>query len=243
MCASYGLGGGRRDGESPDTSRGAAHPDLPHLDLPPLDTRESRELLTEWWRRWGGKANITRTQQRGTNLNPVITADETGERRLELAWWWLHVGGAPARFTAFNSRDDALVTKWRGPFQYRALLPADWYSEGGKRWSLPDGELFAIAAILAPRATDGALSYSMVTRSGVGEAANVVTSRGDSRMPLVLPRELHDEWLDPARPGDPELVARVQLASDEISRSLTTVRFVANDGAGDGVQADPPTLF
>lgn len=42
------------------------------------------------------------------------------------------------------------------------------------------------------------------------------------RMPLVLPRDQHDEWLDPGRAGDETLVAEVQHASDEISRALTT---------------------
>jgi len=230
MCASYGLGTG---------------PFVPDhvFDLEPLDERENRLLLEEWMRDWGGKANTTRSQKRGVNLNPIILPDADGGRALELAWWWLHVGGVPAKFSAFNSRDDALATRWKGPFQHRALLPATWYTEGGKRWQLPDGELFAIAAIVAPRRIESpreqqasaavedrptpaaparmGLSYSMVTRHGVGEAASVISSRGESRMPLVIPRELHDEWLDPSVPGDAELVARVQLASEAISRDLT----------------------
>lgn len=40
-------------------------------------------------------------------------------------------------------------------------------------------------------------------------------------MPLVLPADMHADWLDPEQPGDAELVARVQHASEEISRSLT----------------------
>lgn len=43
----------------------------------------------------------------------------------------------------------------------------------------------------------------------------------DPRMRLVLPAEMFDEWLDPDRPGDAELVDQVQLASDEISRAMT----------------------
>lgn len=210
MCGTYGLGGGTYiEGET--------------LGLDPLDTRESRVLLEEWMREHGGKANTTRAPKDGhTNLNPVIHAPD-GERVLELAWWWHHVAGQPAPYTAFNSRDDALMSKWRQGFQHRALLPADWYSEGGKRWTLPSGELFAIAAILSPRTTGITdLAYSMVTRAGIGEASTVVTARGDSRMPLVIPRELHDAWLDPERPGDEGLVKRVQDASTEISLAMTT---------------------
>lgn len=208
MCASYGLGGGPY-GE---------------LGLSPLDQRENKRLLNEWAAQWSGRANTTRNSKKGVNLNPVIYVDET-VREMELAWWWHHVGGKPAQYTAFNSRDDALTTKWKSPFQRRALLPATWYNEGKKRWSLPDGELFALAAILSPRTLpDGGtgLAYSLVTREGIGEASTVVTARGDSRMPLALPRELHDEWLSPDRPGDESLVRTVQDGSREISLAMTT---------------------
>lgn len=224
MCGTYGLGGGTYlEGEV--------------LDLEPLDTRESTVLLEEWMRDWGGKANTTRARKDGSvNLNPVIHVDH-GARVLELAWWWFHVGGQPARFTAFNSRDDTLTTKWRAGFQHRALLPATWYNEGGKRWALPGGEPFAIAAILSSRTLpDGGtgLAYSMVTRTGIGEASTVVSARGDSRMPLVLPRELHDAWLDPERAGDDDLVKRIQAASTEISLAMT---------AGSSATAGSTTLF
>ncbi|UOQ58083.1 SOS response-associated peptidase [Leucobacter allii] len=211
MCASYGLDGSGRRIPMPD-------------DLPPMSEQGPQQLLAEWAAAWGGKANTSRTRKDGrTNLNPIIWQDADGERRLDLAWWWLHVGGQPAKYTAFNSRDDALMSKWRKPFQHRAILPANWYAEGGKIWRLPDGELFGMAAIMAPRTVgnETTISYSLVTRAGVGEAATVITSRGDSRMPLVLPRDMHDDWLDPERPGDAELVTQVQHGSDEISRALT----------------------
>lgn len=216
MCASYGLGGGRRD-DGPGTG-------MKFAPVAPLDEPVPAGVVAAWMREWGGKASTSRVRKDGrTNLNPVIWQDAGGMRRVDLGWWWLHVGGAPARFTAFNSRDDALLVKWREPFQHRAILPADWYSEGGKVWRLPGGESFGMAAILSPRIVGGAttISYSLVTRAGIGEAASVVTSRGDSRMPLVLPTGLHDEWLDPARRGDAALVAKVQAGSEEISRALT----------------------
>ncbi|MCT2087983.1 SOS response-associated peptidase [Micrococcus terreus] len=188
-----------------------------------MDERENRLLITGWMRDWGGKASTSREQKKGINLHPLILPAEGSGRTLALAWWWLHVGGVPAKFQAFNSRDDALATKWKGPFQHRALIPLDWYSEGGKRWALPDGQLFAIAAITSPRRNaDGSetISYSMVTRHGIGEAASVISSRGESRMPLILPREMHDEWLDPDRHGNASLVAEAQEASVALSQAV-----------------------
>lgn len=216
MCASYGLGGGPYD-------------DSKSFGLEPMDQRENRLLLNEWASSWGGKANTTRPSKKGVNLNPVIYVGDNA-REMELAWWWWHAGGRPAKYTAFNSRDDSLLSKWKSGFQYRALLPATWYMEGKQRWGLPGGELFTLAAILSPRdLPDGStgLAYSLLTREGIGEASTVVTGRGDSRMLLALPHELHDEWLNPDRPGDESLVKTAQEGSTEISLAMTAASSAA----------------
>lgn len=45
-----------------------------------------------------------------------------------------------------------------------------------------------------------------------------LNERGRSRVRL---RSLHDDWLDPERPGDAELVAQAQHASEDISAAMT----------------------
>ena len=205
MCASYGLGGGPYGREIP-------------MDLPPLDEREVGEDLARWAADQRNTARITGKNAR--NFNPLIRDTGSG-RELHYGWWWLWVGGAPAKFSAFNSRDDALTRRWRGAFQTRALLPATWYIEKKQHFAL-DGELFAIAAITATaEEADGnpITSYSMVTRHGVGDAEHVLSDRGEARMPLILPREFHDVWLDPERAGDATLVADAVAASEEICRA------------------------
>lgn len=205
MCSSYGLGG-------------ALHP-LPD-DAVILDDKAVDAEVRAWMNDGSGGAKITGPRAR--NFNPIVRGLD---HEVELAWWWLWLGGAKAKFSAFNSRDDMLVRRWRKHFQHRALLPANHYDEGGKVWALPGDEPFMIAAITAPREVDDdgpALSYSMVTRLGVGEASSVIAkTSGEPRMPLVIPASMWDEWLDPDVPGDAELVARVQLASEEISRAMT----------------------
>lgn len=62
------------------------------------------------------------------------------------------------------------------------------------------------------------LTYALVTRDAVEQAATV-----HPRMPLVLPRELHDDWLDPSLAGDGELLAEVIMASEELSREMVIV--------------------
>lgn len=191
--------------------------------LAPLDERLTNINLLDWFRGNGGVAKITGRIAR--NLNPVIHAQD-GALRLDMGWWSLwRDGTGPAGRYSFNSRDDSLMRYWRKPFQQRGLLPATWYDEGKKCWTLPDGGMFAIAAITSTVIDDATgeerFTYSMVTRAGTGEAASVISSRGDSRMPLVLPASMHDDWLDPDRPGDAALVDEVVLASDEISRQMT----------------------
>lgn len=205
MCAGYGIGGGQF---APDHKFG----------IEPMDTHEGRALLDEWLVAHNGKANITGA--RALNLNPLIRGGAGGSRKLELGWWWLWLNGAgPVKFSAFNSRDDKLTRSWARPFQQRALLPATWYVEKKVRFGLPDDEAFGIAAVTntVTDANTGAtrITYSMVTRDAVGEAADTW-----HRMPMVLPASLHDEWLDPGRQGDEDLVSTARIGSEEISRAM-----------------------
>lgn len=226
MCSRYGI-----DGSAEREARGGRESRVSFAPIPPLEQPRYAAALEGWRRENPQGARITGRHAR--NLNPIIHALH-GERELTPAWWWLHVGGAPAEYSAFNSRDDKLLRSWRLPFQRRALLPASWYVEKRRVFELPDGELFAIAAITSPvpgAAPRGAveaplLSYSMVTRSALAAAATA-----HHRMPLLLPREFHDEWLDPRRPGDAELVGRALAASDELSRSVVEATAEADDPA------------
>lgn len=205
MCASYGLGGFLKPGEEDPTPFG----------LPPLDEREDQLRLRDWMTSWNGTAKITGKKAR--NFNPLIRV--VGERRLDFAWWWLHRGDVPDKRSAFNARDDKLTGYWRPSFaKRRALLPATWYIEKGVRFRLPDDELFGMAAIYSEfKDFDGAtrVSYALVTRDAVGEAKET-----HPRMPLIIPRDAHDFWLDPERSGDQELVDEMKFASEGISEAV-----------------------
>ncbi|MBL5973300.1 MAG: DUF159 family protein [Candidatus Leucobacter sulfamidivorax] len=209
--------------------------------IPPLEEPGTRRRIEAWAAADRGRARITGRIAR--NLNPLIHAPR-GERELAFGWWWLHVNGRPAEYSAFNSRDDRLLRSWHEPFQRRALLPASWYVEKGRVFGLPGGEPFAIAAITTSTPQDGGgtlLSYSMVTRDAVGEAATA-----HPRMPLVLPAAIHDEWLDRARPGDAGLVARAVAASQALSAEMR-IRIrdprAGGTGSGTGATASQPALF
>lgn len=207
VCATYSLGG------DPYPTTGQLK-----LDLPPLDKRINAEQISTWRKQRNSTATITGKNER--NLNPLIR-EVAAERRLEFGWWWLHLGGKPAEFSAFNSRDDKLVSRWKAGFQNRAVLPATWYIEKGSTCGL-EGAIFGIAAITTSvEQHDGTVltTYSMVTRAAVSEAKTV-----HPRMPLILPRDFHDRWLDSDRPGDHDLAGEAVGASEEISHQVRIAR-------------------
>lgn len=186
----------------------------------PLDEREVEAEIAAWWEASNGQMKITGRNAR--NLNPIIRA-AAGARELTFAWWWIWPNaGGPARFSAFNARDDKLTGRaWSTPFQHRALIPATWYVEKGVRFEHPSGNTFGIAAITSTvEQPDGSelVTYAMVTREAVGVAANTW-----NRMPLVLPPDRHDDWLDGQVPGTPELARAASDWSDDISHALVSV--------------------
>lgn len=238
MCANYGI-----DGFEGIASRHVSGSNVRFVSIGAsvATSDESRDdaLVLEWARDQRGHARPT--GRRARNLNPLVH-EGRGERRVDLGWWGLHIGGAPAPYSAFNSRDDKLLRSWRDPFQRRALLPATWYTEKGSDFGLPGAGLFTIAAIVTPVGRgDGEkfLSYSMVTREAIGEAATA-----HHRMPLVVPPSIRDEWLSPSRAGDEALVRDVLRASDEISRAMRVIEVApaATQTVAQRGEADP-TLF
>lgn len=201
-------------------------------DLPPLDERTTHDQIAAWAA--GQKHNARITGRRARNLNPLITAQD-GAREITFAWWWLWLNGTgPAKFDAFNARDDKLMRSWRKYLSRRAIVPASWYVEKGKTFELPGGETFGIAAIthtvVEDITGDELVTYALVTRNAVDEAARV-----HPRMPLLLPRDEHDTWLDPEVPGDAALVESAVNASEEISHA---VRIASPAG-----ESTAPTLF
>lgn len=205
MCGSYGL-------ELFDPSFFAER-----FGMDPINERLSTNTLVEWMKTSSGQARTTRRDK--VNLNPIIRENE-GSRQLELAWWWLWVRGEPAKYLAFNARDDNLLTKWSGPYRNsrRAIIPATSFVEKGYDFHL-DGEMFSMAALYNETETqDGVMtSYTLVTQDTPPHAASI-----NDRMPLVLAREAEDAWLDQSIPGSAELLAETLSVSASLAAGLQT---------------------
>jgi putative SOS response-associated peptidase YedK len=141
---------------------------------------------------------------------PVVRTDSGGGRALQLQRFglipsWSKDG--PPKFATFNARGEDIEQKatYKRPFlRQRCLVPADgfyeWRTEGKLKipqyFRRQDGDLFAFAAVFdvwrEPSSGDPIGSFSLVTTE-----PNDLIRPIHNRMPVILPREAEDLWLDP----------------------------------------------
>ncbi|MDI9917132.1 SOS response-associated peptidase [Rhodococcus sp. IEGM 1379] len=149
----------------------------------------------------------------------------------------------------FNARADSLAEKpaFRTAFKYkRCLVPMDgWYEwqtepRGGKKVAkIPyylhpgDGSRLFMAGVWsawrnpAAENADPVLSCSIVTVDSLGHLEQV-----HDRMPLALPRDRWEAWLDPDHGADPALLEPIPdlFSGIEIDRVRPLVNSVKNNG-------------
>lgn len=169
----------------------------------------------------------------------VVRADAAGRRSLHqqrfgLIPVWAKEG--PPKFATFNARGEDIETKatFKRPFQrQRCLVPADgffeWRTEGKTKipqyFRRKDGDLFAFAGVFdiwrEPSSGEPVGSFALVTTE-----PNDLIRPIHNRMPVILPREAEDLWLDPdchdvatlkslLRPFPPD-----EMESFEVSRAV-----------------------
>ena len=156
--------------------------------------------------RFGNRYNV-----RPTDTMPVITWDETGHRRLELARWGLIPSWwkerKPPRMSTFNARADSLADSgmWRGPLlRSRCLVPAsgfyEWPEKGGGKPPVfvhrRDSAIFAFAGLADtwtnPVSGERVRSYTIITVE-----PNDLMRPVHDRMPAILEDEAEALWMDP----------------------------------------------
>ena len=193
-----------------------------------------------------------------TDIATVVSDDHT--RRIRLMRWGLippwATADKPAR-PLINARAETLTTSpaFRAAARHRrCLIPMDGYYEwrpnpdtpgGGRRtpfyFHRRDGAPLLVAGVWWGAESDRAAA--VVTTDAVGEFARV-----HDRMPLVLPEDGWDRWLDPDAQAPADLLARPPDTAPMAMREVSTlVNSVANNGpeliesAGPGDQ--PVGLF
>ncbi len=191
-----------------------------------------------------------------------VTTSTKGEPRGELLRWglvphWAKEPGLGAKL--INARGETVAEKpaFRDAFaRRRCLIVADGFYEWERRGSgarhpfhitRPDAEPFAFAGIWAT--WHGPEEQTLRTCSIITTAANEAIRGLHDRMPVILPAEAEDAWLDPATPDGvlhdllAPLPAELTMLR-EVSRAVNNVR---NDGpaclAPPEGGPEAPTLF
>jgi len=135
---------------------------------------------------------------------PIVREDTTG-RHLALAQWGFvpHWAKGAANVKPINARAETLADKptFRDSLRNRrCLIPAngfyEWTREGRRKQphylKLDDSELLAFAGLWDRRAgPDGPLDTFAIITTGANDTMRAV----HDRMPVILDRAAHDDWL------------------------------------------------
>ncbi|MDE2746756.1 MAG: SOS response-associated peptidase [Chloroflexota bacterium] len=183
-----------------------------------------------------------------TQLHPIILAD--GEQfaaqpaRWGLVNFWAKDTKRAARQINARSESVAESRAYARPFKrQRCLVPADgWYEwSGPKNQRQPhwihraDREPFVFAGlydIWHPEPDRPAVTFTILTREASEALANI-----HSRMPVVLPPDRHEEWLDPGNQERESTLALLDVTPDDSFISMPVSSRV------NAVKHDDPSLL
>lgn len=150
----------------------------------------------------------------GHNIAPgqyiIIVRPEKGHRVPDVAFWGLVPGWVkdPNTFSKpFNARAETLLEKpsFRTAFKRkRCIIPAtgfyEWKVDGKEKQPFyihpSDGELFAFAGLMQD--WQGPNGEVMVSACIITTEPNELMAGIHNRMPVILPKETWNLWLDPA---------------------------------------------
>jgi putative SOS response-associated peptidase YedK len=210
-----------------------------------------KEILAEYFGmdfdalKWHPRYNIAPTQQ-----IPVITQDGDFKRVSLMRWglvpsWAADLSGG-ARMINARSETAAAKPSFREALQTRrCLIPADAFYEWQRSTSakqpfcieVGDAEIFAFAGLwdswLGP---DG---KAVETCTILTTTANEAIADVHDRMPVILPREKFESWLD-SRMQDAEKAAKMLVPFDATRVNRYPVSTRVNQVANDGPECSAP---
>ncbi len=204
-----------------------------------------------------------------TNEIYIVRNDSNNVRELSIASWgmigpWLkdEAEARASQSRAINARSESIHEKptFRESFKSRrCLVPADGYYEwatelGRYKTKQPfyissdDGHSLAIAGIWNTwRSPSGQSmqSASIITREAVGELAKI-----HHRMPVMMPKDRWNEWLDVRDHEVHELIDLMNIPKPDLNLHPVPVSDSVNKVANDGPDlvipisiSEPETLF
>ena len=183
-----------------------------------------------------------------TQLHPIILADAE-EFAVQPARWglvnfWARDAKRAARQINARSETVAESRAYARPFKrQRCLVPADgWYEWSGPKsqrqphWiHRADREPFLFAGlydIWHPEPERPAVTFTILTREASEALANI-----HSRMPVVLPPDRQEDWLDPGNQEQESTLALLDLSPDDSFISMPVSSRV------NAVKHDDPSLL
>ena len=175
------------------------------------DTEEIREIIAEVQRSQlsdkfirAGNAILTSGEIRPTNVVPVIAPSRNGRKNAFPMKWGFQI---PGRSLLVNARVETAAEKptfkesWE---KRRCIIPASWYYEwehltgnngqkkvGDKYMIQPRGSSMTWLAGLY-RLEEGLPVFTVLTKEPTAELRRI-----HDRMPLILPKDLIDDWINP----------------------------------------------
>lgn len=204
-----------------------------------------------------------------TNQIYIIRNDSQNSRELSIASWgmigpWLtdESEARASQSRAINARSESIHEKptFRDSFKSRrCLIPADGYYEwatelGRYKTKQPffissdEGRSLPLAGIWnswRSPSGDFVQSASVITRESVGELAKI-----HHRMPVIMPRDRWDAWLDNQPHETAELLDLMQLPKPDAHLHVAPVSDAVNKVANNGPEllipisiTEPETLF
>lgn len=157
----------------------------------------------------------------------TVVADGVGERRMELLRWGLVPSWAKEpKSGPINARAETVAEKpsFRKPFrERRGLIVADGYFEWKKQGGGPKqpyyftvrgGEPFAFAGLWEVWRRSG--GEELRTCALVTTKPNQLAAEVHDRMPVILPPEAYELWLDPDAGTDELLSVLAPYPADEM---------------------------
>ncbi|MEO0637882.1 MAG: SOS response-associated peptidase [Pseudomonadota bacterium] len=194
-----------------------------HLTWAEIVALYSGLAKTEAGRNVPARYNIAPTQ------DVFFVAHGEGGQTLKEGRWWLvpHWAKEKPKWAMFNARSEDAAKKpaFRDAFKSkRCLIPADGYYEwtkaedGGKDPHFihsPDGQPFSFAGLWAYNSTLDVVSCTILTAAAAPEIEHL-----HDRMPIILPQDSYDAWIDSAT--DVEDAAR--LLKDNRGHELVSYR-------------------
>lgn len=193
---------------------------------------------------WKPRYNIAPTQQ-----NPVLVRDGNGQNRLQMMQWGLVPAWAKepkVAYATINARAETVASKptFRKPLVgQRCLVPAtgyfEWVEGAAQEGPGPKGKQPYRIQLRGMGGVDGILAFAGlydIWRGPDGEELQtytIVTTRANSslsaihsRMPVILPMELEEVWLDGNNRDIEQLIALLQPYPEEGMTAYPVSRLV-----------------